>query len=53
MTVPDSNQPADGGTEPPVPAAGLPWYVKLLVVLAALAVAFVVAVDVLHFVELF
>jgi hypothetical protein len=38
--------------EEPVPAGGLPWYVKLLVVLAALAVAFVVVVDVLHFVEL-
>ena len=36
-----------------MPAGGLPWFVKLLVVLAALAVAFVVAVDVLHFAELF
>jgi len=55
VTVPDSDQQADadGGAEPPVPAAGLPWFVKLLVVLAAVAVAFVVAVDLLHFVELF
>lgn len=55
MTVPDSDGPADadGGPDPPVPAAGLPWFVKLLVVLAAVAVAFVVVVDLLHFAELF